>query len=370
MKTAVALPGTGLALVQTETYQGGDSVQVDMELRNNGSTPADAIIYRTGDCFPGADLAFAVVGNGSAGCENARQHGLVRTTTPASAFIRFEPTLGASRFAAGNVVDIRNTIAARTPLGNTCECGTAIDPAAALSWSVHTGGHASAFVSHRLTMSAAGGRDAVDLTAKLSGRTGHWHLVAHATDNGHALSGAPVVFRRGELVACTAVTNATGTATCSTSGRTGVFEATYYGDARHRPAIVSFGAADPHPPAARGKCARFAPFPNGPLSALGDGHFFEVIVPTQAPACPGVTYRAFNNGVEIGEFRGDRTAVGTGPKRTGVVFLYIATGLDAGIVGCITVQSIDPRTGNVVDHTPKPTDPDACLPSVGGQKFR
>jgi hypothetical protein len=373
VKTAVALPGTTLALVQTETYTGGTSVQVDIELRNNGSPPADAIIYRTGDCFPGADLSFAIVGNGFAGCESAQEHALVARPAPASTFIRFEPTAGSSRFAAGDVVGIRNAIAARTPLGNSCECSTAIDAAAALSWSVHTGAHASAFVGHRLTMSTGAGRDVVDLAPQLLGRSGHWTLSATLTDNGHPVPGQIVVFRRGETLVCAAVSTVAGIASCTTGGRTAVYEATYFGDALRQPAIESFGRADPHPgppgpnfPA----CARFSPFPNGPTAALGDGHFFEVLMPTQAPTCPTVTYRALRDGVPIGELPGNLIAVGGGTQKTGSVFLYIAEPLDAGISGCITVQSIDPRAGAVIDRAPEPTDPDHCLPAVGGQKFR
>ena len=70
----------------------------------------------------------------------------------------------------------------------------------------------------------------------------------------------------------------------------------------------------------------------------------------------------------IGEARGDlRTTSLTGQAVAGLANLYLD---DSHTSGCIVLESVDLRTGAVVDRIPSTTSGQACLDSVGGQKFR
>ena len=92
------------------------------------------------------------------------------------------------------------------------------------------------------------------------------------------------------------------------------------------------------------------------------------IAGTLAPPCPTVLYRARSQGVVIGEARGDlRTTTLTGEPIAGLANLYLD---DQHASGCITLESVDLRTGAVIDKVPSATSGKSCLDAVGGQKFR
>ncbi len=377
VRTTVTLPGTALTLVQTETYRRGTSLRVDVDIRNRGATTANVVVYRTGDCFKGDDISFAITGAGAVGCEQALERGVVGRPSPGDIFIRYQPLAVRGNsipadFAAGGVNTVRSAIATGAALANTCECGTPVDAAAALSWSLPVPARDHLTVSHLLTMSTGDGRDPTTITGALTGKNGKWKLTAHVATASGPVPGAPVLFERGSFTACTAITDATGTATCRTNGRRDVFTATYFGDTALRPASTQFGQADPNPPRQPRSfpaCAQFdTDFPGFALAISGDGHYQQVVATTLAPPCPTVLYRARSLGVVIGEARGDlRTTSPTGEPVAGLANLYLD---DQHASGCIVLESVDLRTGAVVDTIPSATAAYPCLFSVGGQKFR
>ena len=395
VRTTVALPGTALMLVQTETYDRGDSLRVAVDVRNGAGTNANVVVYRTGDCFPGDDVSYAITGAGSVGCEEAFERGVIARPSPGDIFIRFQP-LAAHRHAhhelrgstrhqhrdheptvratsiAGDVHTVRAAIATGAALAGTCECGTPLDAAAALSWSLPVPAHDQATVSHLLTMSTGEGRRATTMTGQLSGHHGHWLLTARVRVAGRPLAGVPVLFERGSLTACTAVTDARGRAICRTDGRPDIFTATTFGDTTSRPASTRFGHVDPYPPAQPPSfpaCAQFDAGPGGiELAITGDGHYQQVIATTHAPPCPTVLYRARSYGHVIGEVRGDERATNLfGDPVAGFVYLYLD---DQHASGCIVLESVDLRTGAVIDTAPSATSGKPCLDEVAGQKFR
>ncbi len=95
VRTTVALPGTALTLVQTETYVRGTSMRIDVDIRNSGAATANVVVYRTGDCFRGDDISFAITGAESVGCEQALERGVVTRPSPGDIFIRFQPSRSA-----------------------------------------------------------------------------------------------------------------------------------------------------------------------------------------------------------------------------------------------------------------------------------
>ncbi len=112
VRTTVTLPGTALTLVQTETYRRGTSMRVDVDISNRGATTANVVLYRTGDCFRGDDISFAITGAGAVGCEQALQRGVVARPSPGDIFIRWQPlTVRGSSIpphsAAGGVNTVR-----------------------------------------------------------------------------------------------------------------------------------------------------------------------------------------------------------------------------------------------------------------------
>jgi hypothetical protein len=382
VRTTVALPGTGLTLVQTESYRRGTSLQIDVDVRNSGATSANVVLYRTGDCFKGDDISFAITGAGSVGCEQARERGLVARPSPGDIFIRYEPLTvpGTSSHdhatramsAAGGVDTVRRAIATGAPLANTCECGTPVDAAAALSWSLAVPAHGHLTASHLLTMSTGEGRDRTTITGEVRGRDGHVKVSAHVTTaGGRPLRGVRVLFERGSFTACSAITDRWGRANCRAAGDRDAFTATYFGDTTYRPAGVEIGRTDTdvRQPPSFPACAQFDPGPSGlGLVIDGDGHYQTVIGVTLAPPCPTVLYRARSNGVVLGAARGDlRTTSLTGQPVTGLANLYLD---DAHASGCIVLESVDLRTGAVIDTVPSASSGKSCLDAVGGQKFR
>lgn len=371
VRTTVTLPGTALTLIQTETYRAGTSMRVDVDISNRGPATANVVVYRTGDCFRGDDISFATTGPGSVGCEQALQRGVVARPSPGDIFIRWQSLTvrGNSipaKSVAGGVNAVRSAIATGAGLANTCECGTPIDAAAALSWSLPVPARGHLAVSHRLTMSTGAGRHHTTITGALSGE----HMTARVAAVSGPLPGVPVLFERGSLPFCTAITDATGRATCRTNGHRDIFTATYFGDTAHRPASTQFGRAHPpRQPATFPACAQFDPGPFGFAFAInGDGHYQQVVATTLAPPCPTVLYRARSQGVVIGEARGDlRTTSPTGDPLAGLASLYLD---DQHASGCIVLESVDLGTGAVVDTAPSATSGKPCLDSVGGQKFR
>jgi hypothetical protein len=352
-------------------------MRVDVDISNRGAARANIVVYRTGDCFKGDDPSFAITGNGSVGCEQAFERGVIARPSPGDIFIRFQPIptfahWTRAKTAAGGVNTVRSAIATGTALRNTCECGTPVDAAAALSWSLPVPAHGHLGVAHLITMSTGAGRLPASLSATLVAEGAHVDLTARVATILGPVVGAAVLFERGSLPACTAVTDWRGRATCRANGRADVFTATYFGDTAQRPASRRFGHLDPNPPpqpASFPACATFDTGPSGfALGILGDGHYMLVDAVTLAPPCPTVLYRARSEGVVIGEARGDLRATDSfGQPVAGFVSLYLDQPHESG---CIVLQSVDIRTGGVLDTVPGPTTGKLCLDEVGGQKFR
>ena len=372
--TKVGLPGTSLGLTQRDVYGGGNTMRTTVILKNVGPSDAQVVVYRTGDCFPGADLGYGMAGGGSVGCEQALQRGANAQPAPGPIFMRWDPTAGTSRFTAGSVTAVRNAIGAGTALANDCDCRAPKDVAAALSWTETIPAAASATVAHTLTLSTSAGRDMSQVEPTVRSIAGSKYLFAKVTSLGVGIAGAAVDFRVGSLTQCAVVANASGTARCPWHGPAPRFVATYIGDAQRRPARATFVPATPPPPldlTGFPACAHFDRTGFALLTA-GDAHHEEIGMTTQAPPCPGVIYRATADGVPVGSMNGDlRTTTFVGDSVAGFASLFIETGFGLTTAGCHKIQSIDSRTREIIDTYPGPGDaPKVCIDEVAGQKFR
>ena len=55
---------------------------------------------------------------------------------------------------------------------------------------------------------------------------------------------------------------------------------------------------------------------------------------------------------------------------SGLALLYISGPLGGGVGGCVLLQSVNAKTGAIIDTAPGEAPGDHCLNFVGGQKFR
>jgi hypothetical protein len=375
VETVVKLGDTGLEVRERDTYRPGrETMTTAIAVENTGTHRRKVVVYRTGDCFPGSDVGFAIVGNGAAGCEQAVQDGFVARPEPGPLYMRFSPTRGKSRFMAGGVFDVRAAIGSRLPLPDSCDCATAQDVAAALSWTLRIAPGAHAGVAQRLTLSRVAGRRATKLTAQVVGPAGRRRMVARLTAGHRALRHAAVTFEINEVAACSAATSKRGLASCPWPYSQPDFVARYRGDAWHQPARATFLSTGtvpvPHPPGFPA-CAHFDRTRTALISG-GDGHFEWIAAPTDAPPCPNVNYVAWQRGGgEVAELLGDgRTTTLVGEVVPGFVGMFVTTPLGAVTDGCIYLTATDTRTGEQLDTYPAPTDSPPCLSAVAGQKFR
>jgi hypothetical protein len=363
--TTVSLPGTGLVLTQRDRYRAGDVMDTEIVLRNGGSSSRRVVVYRTGDCFPGADVGYPIVGPGAVGCEQAVQPGSIALPAPGPQYVRWRTTRGASSGAVGPVDDVRNAIASGRPLRVVCACAEPDDIAAGLSWTLVVEPRARVSVAHDLTLSVAPGRDPERVDASADTRPGASRLLARVTVRGRPVVGATVAFVVGSLTPCRAATDDVGMASCAWSGPVPAFRAIDAGDTSRLPAEGRFVPSVPPPPtgfASFPDCARFDPTVG--LLTSGDAHHEWIGATTDAPPCPGVEYRALVSGTPIGSMRGNlRTTTFIGTPAAGFVALFIEVPFGKATLPCPQIESIDTRTGAVVDVTP-------CLPGVAGQKFR
>jgi uncharacterized repeat protein (TIGR01451 family) len=139
-----------LTVTQTDSYIfGQEAYRTDVTVTNTGATTANAIIYRAGDCFlQDSDTGLGTVGPaaGAVACKS----------TTSERLEQWLPITAGSHYMEGFYADVWARIGAQQPFDDTCQCATALDNGAGLSWSVALPAGASTTVSHLTSFSPDG----------------------------------------------------------------------------------------------------------------------------------------------------------------------------------------------------------------------
>jgi uncharacterized repeat protein (TIGR01451 family) len=137
--TTVALPDTNLQVVETDSYVLGQEVyRTDIVVKNSGSSPAQVIVYKAGDCFlQDSDSGFGAydAATGTISCQASTPDG-VRAPRKQS----WIPLTPGSNYFEDTYSTIWAGIGSLQPFPNTCRCSDSssdlIDNGAGLSWTL------------------------------------------------------------------------------------------------------------------------------------------------------------------------------------------------------------------------------------------
>ncbi|HEY3484932.1 MAG TPA: Ig-like domain-containing protein, partial [Ilumatobacteraceae bacterium] len=153
--TTVAAGASGLELTQVDTYvTGATSYRTDLTVTNIGGGPANATLWRAGDCQRAdSDTGFGRLDptTGAVACVGADGRAL-----------EWFPLSAGSAAFEGDPIDMWEVIATRAAFPNTCRCADDIDNAAGLSWTVALAPGESTTRSH-LTVFAPSGAAPISL---------------------------------------------------------------------------------------------------------------------------------------------------------------------------------------------------------------
>jgi hypothetical protein len=153
--TTVGLPGSGLQIVQRDSYlPGQDAWRTDVTIRNNSGIAKSVVLYRAGDCHvysAGSGYGFAGSPDGSAGCSAQPNN------SPLDRVQQWVPITSGATFMQANAPAVWSAIAARTAFANACaECMNETDTAAGLSWALNMPAGGTDTRSHWTVLSPTG----------------------------------------------------------------------------------------------------------------------------------------------------------------------------------------------------------------------
>jgi hypothetical protein len=148
--TVAEASGTSIRVEQTDTYvEGEESYRTDLRIVNDGASEERLIVYRAADCYlQDSDVGFGRVDDGAPAC--------VISQASDARIEQWVPLTPGSRYTEGQYTTVWQQIADRTPFPNTCECDTAVDNGAGLSWEVSVGAGGSTEISHLTFFSPEG----------------------------------------------------------------------------------------------------------------------------------------------------------------------------------------------------------------------
>ena len=155
VSTAAGLPGSGLEIVQRDSYlPGQDAWRTDVTVHNTGTATKSIVLYRAGDCHlqgAGTGYGFAGSPDGSAGC--SAQPG----NSPLDRVQQWVPISPGAAWMQGTAAAVWSQIGTKAGFGNECRaCTDETDNAAGLSWTLDVAPGATETRSHWTVVSPTG----------------------------------------------------------------------------------------------------------------------------------------------------------------------------------------------------------------------
>jgi hypothetical protein len=152
--TVVNAGATGVQLTQTDSYiSGQESFRTDITIANGSGAPLTGVLYRAGDCYlQGSDVGFGFVdpARGAAGCAaNANN-------SPAGRIEQWFPITPGANYSEDGFSTVFSQVASMQPFPNTCQCNSAIDNGAGISWNVSVAAGGQSTFAHFTTFSPTG----------------------------------------------------------------------------------------------------------------------------------------------------------------------------------------------------------------------
>ncbi|MDQ1521012.1 MAG: hypothetical protein QOI55_2085 [Actinomycetota bacterium] len=159
--TVVTAGTSGLRLTETDTYvTGEESYRTDVTIQNNGTSQANVLLYRAGDCYlQNSDQGFGKVdtATGAVSCVNAVFNSTTGVFTPGSRIEQWFPLSSGSHYYEDYYSSVWGRIGTQLQFADSCaQCANHVDNGAGLSWSVPIAAGGSATRSHLTTFSPLG----------------------------------------------------------------------------------------------------------------------------------------------------------------------------------------------------------------------
>lgn len=151
-RITTVVEGGGLQVTQYDSYVvGSESYATRVTVQNLGGQPVDAIVYRAADCYlQDSDVGYGYhdLPSGAVACTAG--------TAPDSRIEEWAPlTPGSHSFEAGYST-VWARIGQQLPFPDTCECDSALDNGAGLSWNVSLAPYETRSFSHLTAFSPDG----------------------------------------------------------------------------------------------------------------------------------------------------------------------------------------------------------------------
>mgnify|MGYP002335905170 CR=1 FL=1 len=159
IKTVVTLPGSGLRIVEIDSYVvGQESYRTDITVQNQNTSAVQAVLYRAGDCYlQNSDYGFGSSdqSTGAVACVAGR-YDESGSWVPGDRIEQWLPLSSGSSFIEAHYSEVWAAIATQQPFPNTGRFSESIDNGAGLSWSLSVPAAGSVTRSHLTTFSPQG----------------------------------------------------------------------------------------------------------------------------------------------------------------------------------------------------------------------
>lgn len=159
VKTVVTLPGSGLRIVEIDSYVvGQESYRTDVTVQNQNNSAVQAVLYRAGDCYlQNSDYGFGAndPSTGAVSCVAGR-YDEAGSWVPGDRIEQWLPLSSGSSYIEAHYSEVWAAIATQQPFPNTGRFSEAIDNGAGLSWSLSIPASGSVTRSHLTTFSPQG----------------------------------------------------------------------------------------------------------------------------------------------------------------------------------------------------------------------
>ena len=162
--TTVADAGSSARVTEIDSYVTGlESYRTDITIENRGATAINGFLYRAADCYlQDSDVGVGRIDDGAPAC--------VASALPGARIEQWVPLTQGSHAFAGQYDDNWALIQAQQQYPDRCDCQSAVDDGAGISWTVSLDPGAAATFSH-LTLFSPSGRRAVTTTLKADDAT-------------------------------------------------------------------------------------------------------------------------------------------------------------------------------------------------------